>query len=69
MKKRSYLSVLGILSVLYPSCKQTTNKQEQITKPNVVVIFTDDMNFEDIGALGGNVLTPTIDSLMQKGVV
>jgi arylsulfatase A-like enzyme len=52
------------------SCTNSGNKSHTEVKqrPNVVIIFTDDMNFEDIGALGGHVLTPNIDRLMQGGV-
>lgn len=57
-----------VVTLLGPHFSFKQNKQEHITKPNVVVIFTDDMNFEDIGALGGKVLTPTIDSLMHNGI-
>jgi arylsulfatase A-like enzyme len=51
------------------SCKnpKASDLNTQV-RPNVIVIFTDDMNFEDIGALGGEVLTPTIDRLMNEGV-
>lgn len=62
---------LVILSILLGTigCRPKVESQtEASNKPNVVVIFTDDMNFEDIGTLGGPVLTPTIDSLMNQGI-
>ncbi len=37
-------------------------------RPNIIIIYTDDMNFADIGELSGKVLTPTIDSLMNQGI-
>lgn len=61
-----YLSIVSLLFTLVACNEQPENIKP--TKPNIVVIFTDDMNFKDIGALGGEVLTPTIDSLMIKGV-
>jgi arylsulfatase A-like enzyme len=36
-------------------------------KPNVVIIYTDDHNFEHIGVYGGNVLTPNIDRIANNG--
>ena len=37
-------------------------------RPNVVIILVDDMGFSDIGAYGGEIETPHIDSLAQDGV-
>jgi len=37
-------------------------------KPNIIVIYTDDMNFDGIGAFGGDVLTPHMDQLAKEGV-
>jgi len=36
-------------------------------KPNVVVIYTDDQDFDQLGCWGGNVLTPNIDRLARQG--
>jgi arylsulfatase A-like enzyme len=35
--------------------------------PNVVIIYTDDQNFENIGVYGGNVLTPNMDRIANEG--
>ena len=37
-------------------------------KPNVIIILVDDMGFSDIGAYGGEIHTPHIDSLARGGV-
>lgn len=37
-------------------------------RPNVIMILVDDMGFSDIGAYGGEIETPHIDSLSQGGV-
>ena len=39
-----------------------------MTRPNVVLILVDDMGFSDIGCYGGEVKTPNIDRLGQRGV-
>ena len=59
MKIRSGL-IIFLLGVILYGCVETG--------PNIIIIYTDDMNFQDIGALGGKVLTPTIDSLMNQGI-
>lgn len=36
--------------------------------PNIVIIFTDDQGYADVGAFGGRVATPHLDSLARDGV-
>ncbi|WP_147918055.1 arylsulfatase [Ruania zhangjianzhongii] len=38
------------------------------TRPNIVLILTDDMGFSDIGCFGGEIETPNIDQLAATGV-
>lgn len=38
------------------------------TPPNFVVILADDMGFSDAGCYGGEIATPTLDSLARDGV-
>ncbi len=38
------------------------------TRPNIVVIMTDDMGFSDIGCYGGEINTPNIDRLANGGL-
>jgi arylsulfatase len=37
-------------------------------RPNIVVILADDMGFADMGAFGGEIRTPNLDSLAKDGV-
>ncbi len=37
-------------------------------KPNFLIILTDDMGFSDLGCYGGEVETPTLDSLADNGI-
>jgi arylsulfatase A-like enzyme len=37
-------------------------------RPNIVVILGDDMGFSDMGSFGGEIRTPNLDSLANKGV-
>lgn len=39
-----------------------------IKKPNIIIIYTDDQDFSQIGCYGHNVLTPNIDSLASDGI-
>lgn len=38
------------------------------TKPNIIVIMTDDMGFSDIGCYGGEIQTPNLDRLAVSGM-
>ncbi|SDW35318.1 arylsulfatase [Lutibacter oricola] len=40
----------------------------QNTKPNIVVIFADDLGYSDIGCYGGEIQTPNIDKLAKEGI-
>jgi len=37
------------------------------TKPNIIVILSDDMGFSDIGCYGGEIATPNLDALAKGG--
>ncbi|MBM4265270.1 MAG: hypothetical protein FJ144_01435 [Deltaproteobacteria bacterium] len=38
-------------------------------KPNLVLILADDMGYSDVGVLGGEIPTPSIDALASSGVL
>ncbi|MDP6505249.1 MAG: sulfatase-like hydrolase/transferase, partial [Planctomycetota bacterium] len=37
-------------------------------RPNIVVLFVDDMGFSDVGCFGGEIDTPNLDELAASGV-
>lgn len=43
----------------------STSKNQQ--PPNIMIILADDLGFSDIGAYGGEIKTPHIDSLLKQG--
>ncbi|WP_198411324.1 arylsulfatase [Marinimicrobium alkaliphilum] len=42
---------------------------EKMDRPNILLIVADDLGYTDIGAFGGEIPTPTLDSLAQSGVM
>jgi arylsulfatase len=38
------------------------------SRPNVIVILTDDMGYSDLGAYGGEIQTPVLDELAEEGL-
>ncbi|ANW96210.1 arylsulfatase [Wenyingzhuangia fucanilytica] len=67
-----FLSSLAILAVgSMVSCKSNKEEKKVInkTKPNVVVIYLDDLGYGDVSAYGATELeTPNIDNLINQGV-
>jgi arylsulfatase A-like enzyme len=62
---------MKIFSVLLPLCLLTSighAAPAQAPKPNIVLILVDDMGYSDLGAFGGEVRTPNIDSLAKGGL-
>ena len=37
-------------------------------RPNIVILVADDWGFSDLGAFGGEIATPHLDALAQRGV-
>jgi arylsulfatase A-like enzyme len=67
MKSHVYpLIAVGLLS----SCtQQGANNSTNNNKPNVILIYTDDLGYGDLGVYGGKVPTPNIDILAQDGIM
>ncbi|MEJ6635267.1 MAG: arylsulfatase [Akkermansiaceae bacterium] len=56
----SLLASWGMVSVLAA--------EVQSTKPNIIVILTDDMGYSDLGCYGSEIETPNLDELAENGV-
>ena len=59
---KNLVLILALIQILISS-----GCNEEDRKPNVVIIYTDDHNFEHIGVYGGKVLTPNIDLIANEG--
>ncbi len=63
LKKNPLLSLIIFFSLFY-ACEQ-----KEITTPNVIVIFTDDLGYADVGSFGAKgFTTPHLDQMAVKGV-
>lgn len=56
------LSFLGSIN-----CQQMIFAAEE-TRPNIILIMSDDMGFSDIQPYGGEIATPTLQRLADKGL-
>jgi Arylsulfatase A and related enzymes len=59
MKNRTGL----LIAALMMACSVVAQQ-----KPNIILILADDLGFSDIGAYGGEIHTPNIDRLAEKGL-
>ena len=65
-----FIKLLMLLIVLFISCISCDSElQEAEAKPNIVLIFIDDMGYADIGSFGAtDYKTPNIDRLAEGGM-
>lgn len=64
--------VLFLLLVILSSCSfqnVTGQNKSDLSKPNVIIIFTDDQGYQDLGCYGSpKIKTPNIDKLAAEGI-
>lgn len=64
---KNLLILLAGFSLL--TCEAQKNNVEKIEKPNIIVFFTDDQGYGDLGSYGNtNFKTPNIDNLATEGM-
>ena len=65
------LTALVVSGNLVTSCKSGRQQPlKDVTKPNIVIIYLDDLGYGDVGAYGATeILTPNIDRLDSEGVM
>jgi arylsulfatase A-like enzyme len=60
------LTSMGMIACSFSACNYTEPKSD---KPNILIIFADDLGYADIGCYGSeDIPTPNIDELAENGV-
>lgn len=68
------LLAMFVVALLICSCSakafasSTSKEEKKNTKPNIILIVADDLGYGDVGFLGSEIPTPTLDSLATNGV-
>ena len=56
------------LSAMSPLASVANAAKRSAKRPNVLLVVVDDMGYSDVGCFGGEIRTPTIDTLARSGV-
>lgn len=59
---------IAALTIIMSNCKSIPEEAKETKRPNIVVMFTDELQFSDIGVYGGGIPTPEIDKLANEGM-
>tara|TARA_R110000744_G_scaffold162390_3_gene278996 strand:- start:176 stop:1603 length:1428 start_codon:yes stop_codon:yes gene_type:complete len=61
--------LLLLLSLVLFSCAEKKKESKPEVPPNVILIFTDDQGYQDVGTFGSpNIETPNLDQMAKEGV-
>jgi len=67
--RRSFLKIIGAACLAAPADTWAARPaRNRPTRPNIVLIMSDDMGFSDIGCYGGEINTPTLNALAADGL-
>ena len=68
MNRRGFLRSAGLgTAAVLTGCRTAATASSLPKRPNIVLVMLDDMGFSDLGCYGGEIRTPHIDALAQRG--
>ena len=58
---KAALLFVATVVITLTACGPVSEKKGSIETPNFILIYTDEMQFSDLGCCGGDIPTPNID--------
>ncbi|MGB6045705.1 MAG: sulfatase-like hydrolase/transferase, partial [Pirellulales bacterium] len=68
LRTRTTLAIAIVAFALWHVTVQQVASAKPPVKPNIVLIMVDDMGWSDLGCYGGEVQTPNVDQLAERGL-
>lgn len=65
---RLLFAFLGMVGIVHAEISVNADSARDQKRPNIVLILADDLGYTDLGSFGGEIATPTIDSLATEGI-
>ena len=56
------------MPIVWPIAAATAPDGSSVSKPNIIVVLSDDMGYSDLGCYGGEIATPNLDRLAANGL-
>lgn len=67
--RKIFKITFGFLLIVNPYIFQSLSNEKEANKPNIIIIFTDDQGYNDLGCYGSPLIkTPNIDKLASEGI-
>ncbi|MCA8900618.1 MAG: arylsulfatase [Hyphomonas sp.] len=68
MSARLPASWILVFGLLVSACAAPPRAEQEAPRPNILIIVADDLGFSDLGSYGGEISTPNLDALADRGV-